>query len=173
MRIFSPYLFISITHPQSPAHLNDHNPTLSAAQTESFTFPMQDAHHATRPAIQHSLHSVAHEPDEEPNRLQGGGSHRRGYDCHHVNLDNSHTHIDDVPLAPPPLCCQAHHSADALLLSTVLDMLWLGVTVPPCMHVFRREGACLFLPQKCGYFSLEMLKVLFRSKKVTKIFGSL
>ena len=64
---------------------------------ELFASDIQDAHHGTHPAILHSLHSVAHEPDEEPNRLQGGGSHRRVYDCCHASLDNCHTHIDDVP----------------------------------------------------------------------------
>ena len=77
----------------------------------------------------------SHEPYEEPYRLQGGGSHRRVYDCHHASLDNSHAHIDDVPLAPPPLCSQAHHPADASLLSAVPDLLGLGAIVPPCMHV--------------------------------------
>ena len=101
---------------------------------ELFAFTIQDAHHGTHPAILHSLHSVAHEPDEEPKRLQGGGSHQRVYDRHHAGLDNGHTHIDNVPLAPPPRCSQAHHSADAPLLSTVPDMLGLGVIVPPCMH---------------------------------------
>lgn len=65
---------------------------------ELFAFYILDAHHDTLlQHILHSLRSVAHEPDEEPDRLQGGGSHRREYDCHHASLDNSHTHIADVP----------------------------------------------------------------------------
>jgi hypothetical protein len=59
---------------------------------ELFAFPIQDAHHGTRPAILHSLRSVTHEPDEEPNRLQGGGSHRRVCTC-----SGWHIHVDDVP----------------------------------------------------------------------------
>lgn len=36
-----------MARPHSPAHLNVHNPTLSDERPESFTFTIQDAHHAT------------------------------------------------------------------------------------------------------------------------------
>ena len=112
-------LILLLPHPHSPAHLNVHNPTLSDEQTESFTFTIQDAHRATTPlAASTSLRSVAHEPPREPCRLRGGGSHRREYACRHAGLDHSHTHIDDVPGAPPPRLSQAHSAADAPLCST-------------------------------------------------------
>ena len=80
-----------MAHPHSPAHLNVHNSTLSDEQTESFTFPIQDAHTATTPLLPVPLfRSVAHEMPREPYRLKCGGSHRREHDGHHA-------HIDDVP----------------------------------------------------------------------------
>ena len=70
-----------MAHPHSPAHLNVHYSTLSDEQTESFTFTIQDAHHATTPLLPVPLlRSVAHEMPREPYRLRCGGSHRREHD---------------------------------------------------------------------------------------------
>ena len=48
-----------MARPHSPAHLNAHGcNTGGKSPPELFAFPIQDVHHATRPAILHSLHSV-------------------------------------------------------------------------------------------------------------------
>ena len=108
-----------------------------------FVFVKQDAHHGTRPAILHSLRSVAHEPDEEPNRLQGGGSHRREYDCCHASLDNSHTHIDDVPGHHRHFAAR-HFIRLMLHFSPRFRICWGWVSSchPVCTAV-SRKGACL------------------------------
>lgn len=125
---------------------------------ELFTFTIQDARHDAHPAILHSLHSVAHEPDEEPNRLQCGGSHRREYDCHHSSLDNGHAHIDDVPGHHRHVA--ARHIIRLMLhCSPRFRICWgLGVIVSPCMHgqfcpwrclpgCFRLLGDMMFMAQ--------------------------
>lgn len=48
-----------LPHPQSPAHLNVHNSTLSDEQTESFTFTIQNAHHAIA-SLQERMTSCYH-----------------------------------------------------------------------------------------------------------------
>ena len=133
----------SSSPPSYPCAPDAHTATLAVSHHQSYSRPTYRTHTITpAPHILHSLRSVAHEPDEEPDRLQGGGSHRRVYDCHHAGLDNGHTHIEDVPLAPPPRCSQAHHSADAPLLSTMQDLLgWVSSCHPVC-HA-RRSWRCL------------------------------
>ena len=135
----------SSSPPSYPCAPDAHTATLAVSHHQSYSRPTYRTHTITpAPHILHSLHSVAHEPDEEPCRLQGGGSHRRVHDCHHAGLDNSHTHIEDVPLAPPPRCSQAHHSADAPLLSTMQDLLgWVSSCHPVCTASSARGGACL------------------------------
>ena len=92
----------------------------------------------------HPLRSVAHEPDEEPNRLQGGGSHRREYDCCHASLDNSHTHIDDVPGHHRHFA--ARHIIRLMLRYTPRCWIcwgWMSSCHPVCTASSAREGACL------------------------------
>ena len=98
---------------------------------------------APSPAILHSLRSVAHEPDEEPCRLQGGGSHRREYDCCHASLDNSHTHIDDVPGHHRHFAAR-HFIRLMLHFSPRFRICWGWVSSchPVCTAV-SRKGACL------------------------------
>ena len=111
---------------------------------ELFASDIQDAHHDTRPAILHSLHSAAHEPDEEPNRLQGGGSHRRVYDHHHASLDNGHAHIDDVPGHHRHFA--ARHIIRLMLRYTPRCWIcwgWMSSCHPVCTASSARKGACL------------------------------
>ena len=153
-----------MAHPHSPAHLNVHNSTLSDEQTESFTSTIQDAHHATTPLLPVPLlRSVAHEMPREPYRLRCGGSHRREHDSHH-------THIDDVPQAPPPRLCQAHPSSDAPLCYTLVLAAGADDIVPPCMYVLRRIGACLLPPQKCGIFYMVWLNDIKINNISAKLF---
>ena len=111
---------------------------------ELFASDIQDAHHDAHPAILHSLHSAAHEPDEEPNRLQGGGSHRRVYDHHHAGLDNGHAHIDDVPGHHRHFA--ARHIIRLMLRYTPRCWIcwgWMSSCHPVCTASSARKGACL------------------------------
>lgn len=83
---------------------------------------------APSPAILHSLRSVTHEPDEEPNRLHGGGSHRRVCTC-----SGWHIHVDDVPGHHRHFA--ARHFIRLMLHCTPrCRIAGPGVIVPPCMH---------------------------------------
>ena len=91
-----------------------------------------------------SLHSAAHEPDEEPKRLQGGGSHRRVYDHHHAGLDNGHAHIDDVPGHHRHFA--ARHIIRLMLRYTPRCWIcwgWMSSCHPVCTASSARKGACL------------------------------
>ena len=139
---------------------------------ELFTFTIQDAHHNTQPQhILHSLHSVAHEPDEEPNRLQGGGSHRREYDSHHAGLDNSHTHIDDVPGHHRHVT--ARHIIRLMLHCT--PRCWICWSwVSSCHHVCHARRSCRCLPDTTTimwHFLTEMLNLCFYNKIIIYLFG--
>lgn len=120
-------IFLLFTRPHSPAHLNAHAATLTELARQSYsrsTYRTRTMSHT--PLIPPSLRSVAHEPTEEPNRLQGGGSCRR-------ERDSSHAHTGSVP---------GHHRHFAARHSRRLMLhcsarCWIrGVCgiVPPCMH---------------------------------------
>ena len=123
--------------PQPPAHLNAHAVTLTGQARQSLPrSPYRTRTMPPRPSLPVPLFRYG--------RMRWRES-LAGWDVA-VRIEESMTVVTHTSMAcqaPPPRTSQAHPPSDAPLRSTGVLAAGADDIVPPCMHVFRREGACL------------------------------